>query len=81
MDVEVLLVVILEAPHEDFLLADLAAQVARQGDAVIERVALGGEHHYRGFRVARPELLGTGLTGDAVAEDDVLTGQFCNLNE
>jgi hypothetical protein len=38
-------------------------------------VPFGGDDDDRTIRVAGAQLLGAGLAGDAIAEDDVATGQ------
>ena len=73
MDLDALGGVVLGRAHEDFLAAHLAAQVPRQRDAVVQRMALGGDHGDRTVGVERTQLFGAGLAGDAVAEDDVTT--------
>ena len=80
VDLEVLGRVVLDRPHQHLLLADLAAQVAGEGDAVVKGVALAGDHDDRALRVLGPELLGTGLAGDPVAEHHVSTCQLEILN-
>src|SRR5262249_61266307 len=71
VDVEALLVIVLDRPPQRVALADLAAQEAREGDAVVRRVPLRRDHDDRALRVPHPKLLGAGLPGDAVAKDHV----------
>jgi len=74
VDVDVLLRRLLGGAHEHLLAPHLSAQVSRQRDAVVERVALGGDDRDGGVRVGLAKLFGCGLAGNAVAEDDVAAG-------
>ena len=76
MDLDVVLGVVLDRAHEDFFAPHLAPEIARQRDAVVERVPLRGDHHDRGIWIGLAQVLRAGLAGDAVAEDDVSARQL-----
>src|SRR5262249_12993290 len=76
VDLDVPLGRLLDGAHEDFLAPDLAAQVTRQGDAVVKRVALRRDDGDLRVLVSLAQVLCTGLAGDPVAEDDVATRQL-----
>ena len=78
MDLEVALRVVVGGAHEDLLSAHLPAQVARQRDAVVERMAFRSDDRDLCFGVGLSQVLCARLPGDAVAEDDVPTSQRRN---
>src|SRR5206468_4661820 len=70
MNLDALLRGLLGRAHEDLFPAHLAAQVARQGDAVVERMLLGGDDRDRRLAVGLAQIFSARLTSDAVAEND-----------
>ena len=71
MEVDPAVRVRLKRPHEHLLAAYLAAQIAGQGDPVIEGMALGGDDRDRAGVVVLAQLLRAPLTGDPVPQDHV----------
>ena len=71
MNLEILGRVLLRCTHEYLLAPHLAAEIARQRDTVVERMALGRDHHDRCVGIRLAQVLSAGLAGDAVPQDDV----------
>src|SRR2546428_4243949 len=72
MDLDVVLGVVLDRAHEDFFAPHLAPEIARQRDAVVERVPLRGDHHDRRIWMGLAQVLPAGRAGAAYAEADDL---------